>query len=388
MDVQFWRSPATIRTRCGWVGQQALQGVCPEWHLDLDRIPEVVAAVIRVMKRDYPDGDIPFHSRWRHLPDAAVHTGDPKEDLRLKVEGVVVSVLLDAGAGSQWRWRDPQGQIWQRSEGLARASWQAFVTGAFAGAGGAGVDSQGLLGMTTEKLAAIFQVREDNPLVGLAGRLELLHRLGQVVGDSPFFPGSRVGGLADCLVAAAEDGVLSAGRVLQMVLTSLAPIWPGRLTLAGENLGDVWPYPGLQQEGDPGWIPFHKLSQWLTYSLLEPLQDYGVRITDLEQLTGLAEYRNGGLFVDYGVLVPRDPQVLAQPQEVGSPVVVAWRALTVFLLDVLAEQIREQLRCTASELPLVKILQGGTWTAGREIAAEKRPGGIPPLEIRSDGTVF
>lgn len=134
MDVQFWRSPATIRTRCGWVGQQALQGVCPEWHLDLDRIPEVVIAVLRVMKRDYPDGDIPFHSRWRHLPDAAVHTGDPKEDLRLKVEGVVVSVLLDAGAGSQWRWRDPQGQVWQRSEGLARASWQAFVTGAFAGA--------------------------------------------------------------------------------------------------------------------------------------------------------------------------------------------------------------------------------------------------------------
>jgi len=69
-------------------------------------------------------------------------------------------------------------------------------------------------------------------------------------------------------------------------------------------------------------------------------------------------------------------------------VIVEWRALTVILLDRLATAIRHQLGMTATTLPLVKVLQGGTWTAGRQIAATRRSGGIPPLQIDSDGTVF
>jgi hypothetical protein len=34
------------------------------------------------------------------------------------------------------------------------------------------------------------------------------------------------------------------------------------------------------------------------------------------------------------------------------------------------------------------VLEGGTWAAGRRVAAEKRPGGGPPLTILSDGAVF
>ena len=48
-------------------------------------------------------------------------------------------------------------------------------------------------------------------------------------------------------------------------------------------------------------VPFHKLSQWLTYSLLEPfMETLHLTFDGLELLTGLAEYRNGGLFVDFG----------------------------------------------------------------------------------------
>jgi hypothetical protein len=39
-------------------------------------------------------------------------------------------------------------------------------------------------------------------------------------------------------------------------------------------------------------------------------------------------------------------------------------------------------------LPLAKILQGGTWAAGRKIARERRADGSPPLRVVSDGTVF
>lgn len=37
----------------------------------------------------------------------------------------------------------------------------------------------------------------------------------------------------------------------------------------------------------------------------------------------------------------------------------------------------------------MKVLEGGTWTAGRKIAKEKRPETCgPPIVIVSDGTVF
>jgi hypothetical protein len=111
-------------------------------------------------------------------------------------------------------------------------------------------------------------------------------------------------------------------------------------------------------------------------------------VTDIDGLTGLAEYRNGGLFVDGGVLVPRDLADAARAHEVGDPLVVEWRALTVALLDRLALAVRARLNRGAADLPLAKILQGGTWAAGRELAFARRADGSPPLKIISDGTVF
>ena len=137
-----------------------------------------------------------------------------------------------------------------------------------------------------------------------------------------------------------------------------------------------------------GLVPLHKLSQWLAYSLIEPLQTAGIRVTDIDGLTGLAEYRNGGLFIDSGVLAFRDPDAAQQQHEVASPLVVEWRALTVALLDRVAEGIRQKLQLDATSLPLAKILEGGTWAAGRVLARERRADSSPPVKVISDGTVF
>jgi hypothetical protein len=134
-------------------------------------------------------------------------------------------------------------------------------------------------------------------------------------------------------------------------------------------------------------VPFHKLSQWLTYSLLEPLAWAGVPVVGLEALTGLPEYRNGGLLLDMGVIVPRAASDHARTWKPSDEFVVEWRALTVSLLDELAAHVRTELGVSAQELPLACILEGGTWAAGRQIAQELR-GGAPPLTIDSDGTVF
>ena len=134
-------------------------------------------------------------------------------------------------------------------------------------------------------------------------------------------------------------------------------------------------------------MPFHKLSQWLTYSLLEPLEWADVTVTGLDALTGLPEYRNGGLLLDGGVLVLKNLALATQAHTAGDECIVEWRALTVALLDELAPLVRAELGLTAAQMPLACVLEGGTWAAGRALAQRLR-GGTPPLNIVSDGTVF
>src|SRR6476660_5127809 len=113
-----------------------------------------------------------------------------------------------------------------------------------------------------------------------------------------------------------------------------------------------------------------------------------IDVTDIDGLTGLAEYRNGGLFVDTGVLAFRNVADAQREHEVSSPLVVEWRALTVALLDRVAEGLRRWLGADATSMPLAKILEGGTWAAGRKLARERRADASPPVKVISDGTVF
>jgi hypothetical protein len=214
-------------------------------------------------------------------------------------------------------------------------------------------------------------------LLGVEGRAALLRRLGQVVG--------RPGRLFDLMAAEAKRGQLDAEMILEVLLRELGPIWPGRLSRGGLPLGDCWPHPNpLSDE----LVPLHKLSQWMSYSLIEPLQWAGIEVVNIDGLTGLAEYRNGGLFVDTGVLVLRDPGDARIGHPVDSAVVVGWRSLTVALLDRIAPMVRERLGVSARDFPLACVLEGGTWAAGRKIARQRRPDGGPPLRVISDGTVF
>jgi hypothetical protein len=238
-----------------------------------------------------------------------------------------------------------------------------------------------------------LQVSDRNPLVGLEGRVDLLRRLGTLVASRPDVFGRhdtpRPGGLLDRLVMQADNRQLPAPTILCELLQQLGPIWPSRLTLGGIALGDCWNHPALTtNDATSGLMPLHKLSQWLAYSLIEPLQTAGIRVTDIDGLTGLAEYRNGGLFIDAGVLAFRDAEDASREHEIASALVVEWRALTVALLDRVADGIRQRLGLDATSLPLAKVLEGGTWAAGRRLARERRADASPPVKVISDGTVF
>ncbi|KAK0527748.1 hypothetical protein OC842_004769 [Tilletia horrida] len=329
------------------------------------------------------------------------------------------------------------------------------------------VTASGLKNLSADTMAISMQVHpESNPMTGLEGRTGLLVRLGEVLAadTNGYFVGPkdgpgqtnaerrRPGNLVDYLLAHPSTKQGPSGQpqieiatLWQVLIHGLAPIWPAsRTQLDGVSLGDVWPCDALKKHlekskggatlGDESeaFVPFHKLSQWLCYSLTEPIeQTIAATFVGGEHQTGLPEYRNGGLFVDLGVLKPRstlydiaenasefaasDPSSShhapeTNPQhpsedEGGNAAVVAsvgggrvprvrpdagaiveWRAMTVVLLDRLAAQLNEKL---GSQLSLQQVLEAASWKGGREIAKQLRPeSGGPPIDIISDGTLF
>ncbi len=402
--VRTLRSPATIRERCGAILAAVERGDSAHFRIDRSALPAVSDRVAALTRERFPSLQVPVHSRWRHFEAGGV---DRKGELdralaertqaaaaRSRIDLALVSVLLDAGAGGDWSYTEAvSGQRYARSEGLAVASFHAFMAGRFSSDPGDPyrVDAPALRRINAEDLAEIFQASAANPLIGLEGRAGLLQRLGQALADHPdtFTSLARPGYLFDALTRHRAVHHLRAERILQALLDAFSPIWPSASSLHGEPLGDTWRHPQAGGDGDSaGWVPFHKLSQWLTYSLIEPFEWAGVQIVGLDDLTGLPEYRNGGLLIDAGVIVPLAADFAAQPRSPADEWVIEWRALTVALLDALLPLVRERLDVQAADFPLARMLEGGTWAAGRQIAAERRPGGAPPITIASDGTVF
>jgi hypothetical protein len=388
--AQSLLTAAAVRERAHEMLAAARAGGVAEWRVDLGKLEAAADLTASVVREAYPDLNVPFHARWRHFSVAGRDLWaerdkpwtDPKDQARAGFDLAITSVLLDAGAGMAWRYRDAATDAeLGRSEGLGIASLRLFESGALSADPGDPLRADGLTRVDAAVLAKAFQISPGNPLVGLEGRAALLRRLGEVVG--------RPGELFDVMAGRAVDGRLPAPVILEVLLAALGPIWPGRLSLGGVPLGDCWRHRAIKRaDASDGYMPIHKLSQWLSYSLIEPLEAAGIVVTDIDGLTGLAEYRNGGLFVDGGVLSLTDPADIGRAHPVEGELVVGWRALTVALLDVIAPMVRERLGVSAEAFPLARVLEGGTWAAGRRIAASLRADGGSPIAVISDGTVF
>jgi hypothetical protein len=408
--VDKLRDPRTIRARCAAIRDEVTAGRSPWFRLGGDdRLNAAAERVVRVTRERYPTLEIPYHSRWRHFEVGGIDRGlemgralarlDAAEQARCRIDLAVVSVLLDAGAGAAWKFVEVEsGKTFARSEGLAVASLRAFERGVFSSdpARPLQVDGRALEAIDPATLAQVFQGSATNPLVGLESRAAVLRRLGTALVARPhaFGAAARPGFLFDLLTRNGGRREVAAAAILRALLDHCSSIWLTASRLGDEPLGDVWPHPAAHEGGgadasdlSAGWVPFHKLSQWLAYSLFEPFEWAGVKVIERDALTALPEYRNGGLLLDTGVVIPRDPGLLRKTWQAGDPPIVEWRALTVALIDDLAVLVRAALGRSAPEMPLACVLEGGTWAAGRALAQEVR-GGLPPLDIESDGTVF
>ncbi|KAI7160356.1 DUF1688-domain-containing protein [Hortaea werneckii] len=434
--VGYLRSIYAVRERSRLVLDKAKLNQLRHFTVDMSKFSDTANYVVAIIKRDFDDySTIPPHGRWQHFDvggrprvDQLMATWpssvDAQERTRRLMDLFLVSVLLDAGAGAKWQYKSKEsGKMFKRSEGLAVASLEMFKTGLFSSNPDQPfqVDHGGLKKLTTEKMAKGLQVSPENPMDGLEGRTNLLIRLADALLNQEIFgPESRAGNMLDYLLAHPTTHV-SAVPIIPLptlwstLMDGLSTIWPNtRTQIDGTPLGDAWPCASMPSHPTHPWeniVPFHKLTQWLTYSLMVPMQKLAnVHFVGVELMTGLPEYRNGGLFVDTGLLTlkPEDAKRgLAQYQmnatRQGQPnyevvplftadddVIVEWRALTVGFLDMLLDEVNTLLGLSGDKkLSLAQMLEAGSWKGGREIAEVSRPNTKePPIMILSDGTVF
>ena len=309
---------AAVRERCGMVYRWVANSRSPHFTLDESRLTAVASYVADVTRDAYPDLKIPYHSRWRHFSAGGVDRWgelrrggdtDALERARIAVDLATVSVLLDAGAGSAWRYHDHKTGLashvrrdcgcqpgyvrrgpllLRRGPSLARRSCRACAHRC-RGAG------------------APFQVDSDDPLVGLEQRSALLRRLGAAMAERPDLYGhtpARPGNLIDYLLTIADlpphFSIVRACDIAGEPVVDLAI--PGSRSMDLPSAMPAGIPPCARKTRTDRIVPFHKLSQWLTYSLLEPLEAAGLGVERLDGLTALPEYRNGGLLVDLGVI--------------------------------------------------------------------------------------
>ncbi|EXJ93437.1 hypothetical protein A1O1_01829 [Capronia coronata CBS 617.96] len=433
----YLRSIHAVRARTKLVLEEAKVNALNHFTVDMSKFKDTADYVVSIIKRDFA-GDyasIPPHGRWQHfevggrprvtqLLQSWSTSIDNQERTRRLIDLFLVSVLLDAGAGNKWSYKSKEsGKVYARSEGLAVASLEMFKAGAFSSDPSQPhqVDAAGLSKVTVETLARGMQVSDANPMSGLEGRAGLLIRLSTALQKNAemFGVDPRPGNMIDYLMShpttqAASVPVVVLPTLWSVLMDGLSDIWPAtRTAIQGLPLGDAWPCQAMPKSppAQP-WetiVPFHKLTQWLCYSLMVPMTKLlNVHFAGAELMTGLPEYRNGGLLVDTGLLTLKEEDrqqglknyhqmvgngnaVEVVPTfEAGDDVIVEWRAVTVGFLDELLVAVNKGLGLQGAEqLTLAQMLEAGTWKGGREIAQVSRPiTGGPPIGIISDGTVF
>ncbi|KZS96733.1 DUF1688-domain-containing protein [Sistotremastrum niveocremeum HHB9708] len=430
LKAEWLRSLPSIRTQCSKVFALAKAGKLDCWEYHPEKEGDVVQFCADIITRDFGTNysSIPPHGRWRHfdLPNRKPRIAPLRESWTAKsisateqttalIDLFLVSVLLDAGAGPTWKYKEATtGDYHSRSEGLAIASVDMFEAGLFSSVEGEPhrVDAKGLANLTTDKIASAMQVSPTNEMAGIEGRAELLIKLSKALSSYPEFfgPDGRPGHIINFLQknSRVDEGTtkIHIATLWHILMTALAPIWPSRIVLGGLPLGDVWPCPALAREESSktsdteaaDLVPFHKLTQWLTYSLVQVIMSgLGWEVEGMEDMTGLPEYRNGGLLIDLGLISLKESVAASAPKITGTsiprfeashPAIVEMRAMTVIQLDRIHEQLPLKFGLAPGSLSLPQVLESATWKGGREIAKKLREGGGPPIDIISDGTVF
>src|SRR6187431_1920334 len=268
--TSFILSPHGIRARAQQIYKLALKAKT-HFEIHAHKLTEVSDFVLQVIAENYPDRNVPYHSRWRHYEvgnqsqlkqlRAIEQPLTPIERAKLGLDLILPSVLVDAGAGPDWQYSSSNSVTVGRSEGLGLASLDMFLAGGLSHRQKVEATAAGLKAVSVESFSKHFNVSNNNPLLGVEGRVQLLRSLGEAILAQPsIFPNQRPGDLVDYVLTHYQY-TPTASQILTMVITFLGNIWPGRLLLDGTNLGDTWAYSPLREgplgESPQSYVPFH-----------------------------------------------------------------------------------------------------------------------------------
>ncbi len=447
-QVTYLLSIKSVRERSSIVFQKALKNKLNNFDIDLNQIPKCVNFIKELILRDYNDpnkfNEIPSHGRWQHFNVGGIDrisnlielikkqnngiVGKEEEKLIITkslIDLFLISVLLDAGAGDSWLYKTKDGFKIGRSEGIAIASYYMFINGKFSNDDSKPYQINGdkLINFKNNDLIDGFQINNNNnQFIGIEGRCELIRNLGKSLNskdnENYFGYDHRGGNLIDYLIKLSTEndnnGEIDLNDLWDLLMYSLTRIWPeGRTKLNNKSLGDSWHIKVLKEDKkQEEWediVTFHKLTQWLCYSLIVPIKKIlNLKIKNESLQTGLPEYRNGGLLIDFKIInlksnilkkgFENSSIFLNEKNEYNLPtfkpnddIIIEWRSITIGFLDYLLPLVNESLGVngTINELSLPQLLEAGSWKAGREIAKKLRPNtGGPPINLYSDGTVF
>jgi hypothetical protein len=398
-------SAEAVRTRCGAVLEAALAGDLDHVAADLSRLPDTVGKTVAAIEAAYPDHQIPPFGCWRffeadEVDRWAVLAGTrnfetPSAMLRSAADLAITSHCVSVPVNSAWEWSDPvTGRAYPGRTGLGLGILSMFAAGSFSAdpADPMRVDAHALIRLEGAEVAYGLQLdwnRDGDTIKAIA---DLLKRLGEATGMRPDLfevdNETRPGILADRLAVKSDGAPIDLSECLAELQNGLSPMWAGGAALGDVVLGDAFHHSALLQgEAGAGIVPFHLVPQEIAYALVEPFAWAGLETSALDSLTGLANLEHALLFLDAGAMsLKQGPGSVLEGQEALDRA-IELRAVSVALMDRIADALRQELDAPSEALPLTCIMEGGTVRAGKKITSERPEFSARISEILAAGGV-
>jgi GTP cyclohydrolase II len=360
-----------VRESCQEVYNYVKNNKSKYFKINEDKLESGSEYIANYTKNKYPNLNINYHSRLSHIEnwenEILKWDCDITEKIKRMIDLTFISVFLDAGAGNKWTYIK-DGKKYNRSEGLAMAAFDMFNNGVFSSDSAlpTRVNSHKLKNLSRDDLINGFQLTKKNYLIGLDGRLDLLKNFGKILDKNKKYFGKEI---------ARPGNIIDHLGTNQIDFNELSNI----IFNFSELTQDVHIHTDLKM-----YIPYHKLLQWLLYSLIDLFMKFRINVINTETLTALPEYRNGGMIIDLGIIEIKDKTLFNKKHDINSDLIIEWRCLTVILIDIIKEKVNIILN---SNLHLGQLLESGTWKIGRELAKKNR-NGLSPFTILSNGTVM
>jgi len=395
--------PDEIRRKAHMMLELATEGRLAHVGVDLEKLDTAVAAVLETTKENYPDFQIPPYGIWRGFEAGGVDRWQAmasargfetaEEMLAAAADLAILGISMTTVHPANWRYEDRMTETGAAgAQASALAAFHMFASGSFSSemTDPYRVDASALVSMDLIELAAGLQWDDRDDADYLKAMQRHLKRLGEALALRPDLFGegeaTRPGVLAVNL-AKESNGPIDAGQVLDRLLEALAPVWEGGATTGDIWLGDAFVHSALPGNDVHAIVPFHLAAQQMVYSLVEPFAWAGFEVSGLDKLTAPADLAHAALLVKSGVLTLTEDNGSLAPEAIRDRMIEV-RALTIALIDKLAERLANGLGMSLDQVPFTCILEGGTNRAGDYIL-EQAPENLQDLgKILNPGAVF